>query len=819
MGQTVAQVYVEKAVYSIDRSYSYAVPETMCETLCRGCRVVVPFGGGNRKIQGIVSAVETHEEENPRLKPVAAQIDEKPLLTDEMFGLIGYLTAHTFCTCYEAVKAMLPAGMNVSVTERFVPGRPLTEEEAESLPGAQQKVLDYLQTGKTEGELRAFLKMRQHAAKSAVVRALLSAGLIEREEKTVRKAPVKTVRRVAVHPDFDGDVTGFSQKQCSLLSTLEKIGEADPAELCAFCGVTEAVLKALVRKGAAVLYIKEAEHRSEPVRNSPDCDKLSLDITLSDEQEQAFQGILALQQKEEANCALLCGVTGSGKTQVYIKLIERALAAGKTAMLLVPEIALTPQLSSKFVLLFGDLTAVIHSGLSQADRMRAYERIQSGEARIVIGTRSAVFSPLSDLALIILDEEGEGSYKSDASPRYHARDIAKWRCGYHKATLLLGSATPSVDSRFQAERGRYRYFELKNRFAQAALPEVYLVDMRTEQQNGNFSFLSEVLKEQLRLNLEANEQSVLLLNRRGYQPYATCMSCGEVMKCPSCDVALTYHKANGHFLCHYCGHAEPEVTSCPKCGGVLKRTGAGTQRIEETLEELLPGARILRMDTDTTGTRGAYEKKLRAFGRGDYDIMVGTQMIAKGLDFPNVTLAGVLNGDAGLGSGDYRSGERVFSLITQVVGRSGRGEKSGRAYIQTFDPENPVIVYAAQQNYDAFYKDEIEMRRVLLYPPFCDLLAIGVSGTDEQAVKQAAQRLCVVLREETKDARRIVMKLIGITPAAVYRVSGKFRYRAVIKCRMNREFREIIARVLRRCGKEPLFQKISIFADVNGELL
>lgn len=817
MEQTVAQVYVEKAVYAIDRPYSYAVPPQMRDTLCRGCRVIVPFGSGNKKIQGVVTAIETLSEENPKLKPIVSQIDPEPLLTEEMFGIARYLMTHTYCTCYEAVKAILPIGMSVQVTERFVPARKLETIEYAFLPGAQQRILDFVQSGKTEKELRAFLRIKQNAASSAPVRELLSAGILEIEDVSARKVPVKKVRRVRLSPDFNGDVTDCTLKQQRLILALQQFGEVDPVDVCSHCGVGRGMVNVLIKKGFVEAVIREVE--STVSRSAPATKQKKPAFVLSQEQEAAYNGILPLVEKDEANCALLCGVTGSGKTQVYIKLIEQVLEKGKSAMLLVPEIALTPQLSKRFVSYFGEQTAVIHSGLSHAERMEAFERIRAGAARIVIGTRSAVFSPLADLALIILDEEGESSYKSDSAPRYHARDIAKWRCGYHKATLLLGSATPSVDSRFQAERGRYHYFELKNRYTVAALPEVYLIDMRTEQKNGNYSILSDVLKEQLRLNLAAGEQSILLLNRRGYQPYATCMTCGEVHKCPSCDVALTYHKANGHFLCHYCGHAEPEIGTCKKCGGVLKRTGAGTQRIEETLAELFPEARILRMDTDTTGTRGAYEKKLAAFGRGDYDIMVGTQMIAKGLDFENVTLAGVLNGDAGLGSGDYRSSERAFSLITQVVGRSGRGEKNGRAYIQTFDPDNPVIGYAAAQDYDAFYRDEIEMRKTLLYPPFCDLLAIGVSGADEAVVLKAAHRVCEVLREEVTGVSNVAMKLVGIAPAAVYRVSGKFRYRAVIKCRMNREFCAVVSRVLKRCGKEPLFGKITLFADVNGELL
>lgn len=445
MEQTVAQVYVEKAVYAIDRPYSYAVLGEMRDTLCRGCRVLVPFGGGNRRVQGIVSAVETVEmQEGRSLKPVLAQLDKTPLLTDEMFGLIGYLTAHTYCTCYEAVKAMLPNGMNVSVSERFVQTRRYTDEECAALPQEQERVLRFLQTEKTEKELRAFLNIRQHAAKSAPVRALLSAGMIRREEEAVRKTPVKKVRYAAVSPDFDGDVTGFSERQRLLLSALATVGETEPASLCSFCGVTEAVLRALVKKGAVLMYKKEAEVLPEPENVSK---TESIPVILSDEQECVCRGILALQAKGEANCALLYGVTGSGKTQIYIKLIEQALLAGKTAMLLVPEIALTPQLSARFVSLFGERTAVIHSGLSQADRLAAFGRVKSGAARIVIGTRSAVFSPLSNIGLIILDEEGEASYKSDAAPRYHARDIAKCaaaitrrRCFWDRRRPLLTAA-------------------------------------------------------------------------------------------------------------------------------------------------------------------------------------------------------------------------------------------------------------------------------------------------------------------------------------------------------------------------------------------
>lgn len=814
-GRLIAKVYVDKTVYAIDKPYDYLVPPELEGTLQPGCRVLVPFGGGNKKVQGLVWAL-SEETASRRLKPVLAQLDSAPFVTKEQFHIISYLVRNTFCTGYEAVRAVLPAGSQVDVVEIYSLSGPLEPEEMEAFPPAQKRVLEYLRSPKTARELGAFLNVRQNPARTAAVKPLLEQGILRREDKLKPRVPPKTVRMVQVNPAFDRETERLTPKQKEVLKLLSEVGRAALPELCYLCGVTEAVPRGLIRRKAILPF--EQERPALDPEALPPTQKLC-EIRLNAGQQAVFEGIKRLMEEGKPNAALLYGVTGSGKTLVYTKLIEQALQKGRTAILLVPEIALTPQTVARFRSLFGSVVAVIHSGLSMAQRLQEDRRIRRGDAKIVIGTRSAIFAPLDRIGLILLDEEGEASYKSDASPRYHARDIAKLRCGWHNATLLLGSATPSVDSYYRAQKGDYHLFSLENRYAGSGLPQVYLVDMREEQERQNLSPLSVVLQEQLAQNLQSGEQSILLINRRGYHTYATCMQCGEVIKCPDCSVAMTYHKANGRLMCHYCGHSEPFTARCPNCGGAyLKLTGAGTQKLEDELGLLFPDARVLRMDTDTTFSRDAYETNFDAFRRGNYDILLGTQMIAKGLDFPNVTLVGVLNADSGLYSADYRSGERIFSLITQVVGRSGRSEKKGRAYIQTFDPDNPVIHFAAAQDYPSFYRDEIVSRQALVYPPFCDMAAIGFSGEREEETLGAARQALLLLREEAMAAEGIAVKVLGVTPASIWKLAGKYRYRILMKCRFNEPLRDLLRRLLHRLGKDRRFSRISVFIDVNGDI-
>jgi len=802
MSGLVAGVCVESAVYAIDKPYSYLVPEGM--EAKRGCRVLVPFGASDRRVQGLIVEVREEEAPLPGMKAVAVLLDREPVLSEEQFSLVEFLRTRTFCTCYEAVRTVLPLGMNVSAwaVYRFTGG----EEQLAGLSSEERRIAEYLTAGRTEKELAAFLGEKRLPGKNRQVKSLLEAGLLERTERLRPRVSEKTLRLVRLRP---GELPSLTPKQRAAAEFLRSRGSAQIKEVCYFCGVAEGVVRALVRKGAAELFDCPLEDAAEaPDRAVPEA------LTLSPEQEAVCGGLWEMAKKGEAAAALLYGVTGSGKTQIYLKLIQRVVESGRTALMLVPEISLTPQLLEKFQRFFGGAAAVIHSGLTPAERLSSYRRIREGRVKIVIGTRSAVFSPLQNIGVIILDEEGEGSYKSDSAPRYHARDVAKFRCAGHRCLLLLGSATPSVDSYYQAQRGRYRLFTLERRFAQASLPHVYLVDMREEWRRDPSAAVSGLLGEQLVLNWKAGEQSILLLNRRGYHTTATCMQCGQELQCPNCDVAMTYHRDNGRLMCHTCGHTEVFTPRCPGCGSpYIKLTGAGTQKLEEELSVLLPQARILRMDTDTTYSRYSYERSFEAFRKGSYQVLLGTQMIAKGLDFPNVTLVGVVGADGGLYSGDYRASERIFSLITQVVGRSGRSEKAGRAYIQTFNPDNPVLNFAARQDYPAFYADEIVSRRALLYPPFCGMVTVGLMSAREASVVGAAERALALLREEAAASEGVAIKVLGAAPAPVYRAGGKYRYRIVMKCRMNGRLREMLARFLRRCGGDKAFSGVTVYAD------
>jgi len=517
---------------------------------------------------------------------------------------------------------------------------------------------------------------------------------------------------------------------------------------------------------------------------------------------------------------LLHGITGSGKTSVFVKLIQHTLDENKTVILLIPEISLTPQMVAKFKGLFGETVAVIHSNLSLGQRLDEYKRIKGGKAKIVIGTRSAIFAPLENIGLIIMDEEGERTYKSERSPCYNARDVAIWRCGYHKAVMLLASATPSVESYYYATTGRYKLFELNERYSNANLPDVVIIDMQIEVQDGNKGIFSKELIRKINENIENKEQTILLLNRRGYHTYISCLDCREPLSCPHCSIPLTYHKPNGMLMCHYCGYSKPLDEACPKCNSThLHPTGVGTQKLEDEIERLFPQARILRMDADTTYSRYSYEKNFKAFGDGKYDIMVGTQMIAKGLDFPNVTLVGVLSLDKALFTGDFRSYERTFSLVTQVVGRSGRGEKEGVAFIQTFVPDHYVLNLAAQQDYKGFFEEEIALRKVLVYPPFCDICVIGLSSLVESEVYRASNEIIAILKEEIKlQNLNIPLRVLGPSKCTLGKINNKFRYRIIIKCKNSQPFRKLISEMLIKASKNKLFTNTNIHVDINGDI-
>ena len=660
-------------------------------------------------------------------------------------------------------------------------------------------------------KLALFMRERFFCTVYSAIKAMLPAGLWFDGEGR-RKIGDKTVEmaRLCLPPE-DASIIAANKRlrspqQANLLELLCSFECLPSRELLNFTGASRQTLKALVNAGLVELYHREAFRRPEIHLG----EKLPLPV-LNQEQQAAFTGINALTQSGQSAAALLFGVTGSGKTSVYIHLIMEQLNRGKTAILLVPEIALTPQMIQAFSSHFGDDVAVLHSSLSVGERYDEWKRIRSGKARLTIGTRSAVFAPCENLGLIIIDEEQEETYKSENSPRYNARDIAKYRCVRSGALLLLGSATPDIVSMYKAQTGQYSFFTLKNRYNDQLLPRVEIVDMKRELRRGNGGNISEKLQEELAANIDRGEQSILFINRRGANKLISCGDCGYTYKCPRCSVSLTYHSNNRRLMCHYCGYSQWIDDACPDCGGTLQFIGAGTQMIQQELEQLFPGVEIMRMDTDAVTPVGSHEELFARFRKERIPIMVGTQMVTKGLNFENVTLVGVISADQSLYAGNYRAGERAFSLMTQVVGRSGRGEKPGRAIIQTYTPDNEIIKQAARQDYEEFYRSELELRRLQNTPPFRELMAITVSGQVEEHVVSACRYIKAWLDHTAgQDGSALIL---GPSPLPVVRVNNRYRYRVTICGKASRGLRALIAQIVMDCCKDKRFSDLSIFAD------
>lgn len=807
MKALIAAVAVEKTAASFDDLFDYVVPDYLAGAVRAGARVIVPFGRGNRKRAGVVFSVGERETE-AKLKEIYSAADDGIFLSAEMLEIAQWLRETTFCTYYDAVRSMLPAGLSLMISEEYA----LAEDPPQTaLSGAEQKLIDEYYALDGEKERAALLTKTENRR---TVAALAAKGVIQKKELSRRRVGDETER--TVYPT-GAETVGMrlSPKQKSVLETLGEVGAASVRELCYLCNVTASVVKNLELKGLVGI---EQTEVSRAVSKEAEITQDLSDLHFSPLQQRTYDGLKQLMDSGEAKCALLRGVTGSGKTSVFIKLIEAATKEGKTAILLVPEISLTPQTVGKFQSLFGNTVAIMHSSLSLGQRADEFKRIARGEAKIVIGTRSAVFAPVENLGIIVIDEEDEHTYKSEMSPRYHAREVAKQRCFRHKALLLLASATPSFESYTNALNGRYSLFEMEERYSTAELPEVHMIDMRIEAENGNRGNFSEELLEELKHNLERGEQSMLLLNRRGYHTYANCISCGAVVECPNCAVPLTYHKVNNSAICHICGFHREMPRVCDKCGSrYIYQSGTGTQRIEDEIREYFPQARVLRMDADTTMSKFSYERRFNEFRNNEYDIMIGTQMIAKGLDFENVTLVGVLLIDRSLYAGDYLGYEKTFSLITQVVGRSGRGSKKGRAYIQTFSPDHYVLELAAKQDYKEFYEQEIAVRRALIFPPFCDICLLVLSSPDEKAVGRAAELFFGMLKNAADGRRDIPVILLGPTDGG--KIGGIFRRRIVVKCRRSPVLRDMLRGVMREAYRREEFRGVNFYADFNGEII
>jgi primosomal protein N' (replication factor Y) len=757
------------------------------------------------------------EGDEKSLKPVAALIDSESVLNEEQLKLAEFLHDRTFCTWYDGIKAMLPPAMSISAEENFRLSKSFSETD--TLSENAKKLLEVLESLEDKAILTELLKNYIAENGRLYVDELLDAGALTSENTFKQAVGDATVRMIRLSYDFLCNPTAFrlTPKQERAADFLQEWGTASVKEAAYMCGFTESVFKRLVANGAAEEYdmelLRGVDDGSEE-RINPDS------TVLSEEQQSVHDEVFKAVSEKNAGVFLLHGVTGSGKTSVFEKLIHNTVRLGRRAMLLIPEIGLTPQVLKRFRALFGERVAVIHSGLSLGQRLDEYKRIKRGDADIIIGTRSAVFAPADNIGLIIIDEEGERSYKSDSSPRYHAHDVAKQRCAYHGATLLLASATPSIESYYLAERGVYKLLEMKNRYNSASLPDVSIVDMNLERISGNPTEFSQQLIDEVNSNLKRGEQSILLLNRRGFHTIISCVDCYQPIYCPNCSVPLTYHRKNGKLMCHYCGFAQEPATVCPACGSNrLKSMGFGTQRLEEELKMFFPAARILRMDADTTFSRYSYEKGFSEFKNGEYDIMVGTQMIGKGLDFPNVTLVGVLSIDKALYAGDFRSYERTFSLITQVVGRGGRGERKGRAVLQTFMPDHYIMNLAAAQDFKGFYNEEIAIRRALIFPPLCDMCILCFAGTDEEEVRGGAAAVIQLMNTKLSQLQpKTPVRVLGPVRASYGRLNGKFRWRIIIKMKNTAEMRGFISSLLTEGAKLKEMKKIAFYADINGDV-
>ena len=750
MPKTVG-VAVSNATFHFDKLYTYAVMPDQQDTVRLGSMVLVPFGRGSRARMGVVLACDA-EPESAKLKFLFDVAPASACLTPELLRLVHFLKERTFCTYYEAVKAVIPYGAQY---------KPTVAEDGVT-PVLQKQLVRHTENAyKLVGTLPP--KPRPTAKQLAAV-ALLAGG-----ERT--------------------------------LSALEEKG------------ISRAVLDNLCAKG--VLECSKVNksidlYSSIPLKNEP--------ILLTEEQQAAYDALLPGLEDAAPHSALLYGVTGSGKTLVFLKLIEHCLQMGRRALVLVPEISLTPQMILRLKSQFGKRVAVQHSALNHTERLLQWQMIQDGGADIVVGTRSAIFSPLENIGLVIIDEEQEHTYRSESAPRYSAHEVARQRAAENGALLLLASATPSTESYYAAQHGRTQLVRLTKRYGGNPLPKVQIVDMRAELASGNPREISLAMEDAIRHNLEAGKQTILLLNRRGYQTVAQCEDCREVLKCQKCSVPMVYHKSAHKLLCHYCGsQLDQPPARCPACGGKLQYRGFGTQKAEEELAKLFPEARILRMDQDTTAAKDAHEKLLAKFARHEYDIMVGTQMVAKGLDFEDVTLVGVLGIDSLLFAQGFRAYETVFSLVTQVVGRSGRAKDPGFAIIQTTDPDNPVLNLAAAQDYDAFFEQEIAYRKLGLYPPFCGLCVVGFAGPKESEVARASARFAALLGRQAAKQPDLPLRVLGPTPGSIEKINDFYRYKLTVKCRNDRRFRDLIRETLTLYEQEKLPGKATVVVDLHSD--
>lgn len=825
-----AGLHILKSPYHIDNAFDYFIPLHLRAAISVGDFVTVPFGNSNkREIALVISLKDFPDNPSIECKPIVSVCDKSLSLSAEMQGLCAFMKEQTLCTVGDAVKSIIPSAVLTKPYEVYRFNENKFSDKEKDLDAATRFIYDYIRKrGTVSFEL---LKTKFGPAAQPAVKKLCALELILKDFE-IRESSKKTEsyyefciteeQALAIKNRTD---TEFRLRSLTQISVVEEFLRhsatlLEEKRLMQSCGASYAQLKALCDRGILERKYKEIDRGLE-VLSPIITDTKAAPIILNDEQTAAYETLKELLESGEAKAALLYGVTGSGKTSVIMKTIDRVLEDKRGVIVLLPEISLTPQTLGLFCSRYGERVAIIHSGLSEGERLDTYKRIKNGGADVVIGTRSAIFAPLDDIGLIVIDEEQEHTYKSDNNPKYHARDIARYRCAHHGALMLLSSATPSFESFYKAEQGIYTLIKLTKRYGKAKLPKTLVVDMRKSAAGGVTSPLGDLLCEKLVETKARGNQSILFINRRGYNNFFSCRSCGKAVTCPTCSVSMTYHTLGnsydrGELRCHWCGRRMPAPTQCPDCGSEhLARMGYGTQRIEQELGDLLPTAKILRMDTDTTSTKNAYEELLGTFRSGEADVLLGTQMVTKGHDFPSVTLVGVLLADTSLYLDDYRAAERTFAMLTQVIGRAGRGDKEGEAIIQTSNPDHECIRLACAQNYEAFYKNEIRLRKQLRFPPFCDIALLTLTSLNEQELMKAstilAKRFSELVEKEYND---IPLVTYGPFEAPVYKVENKYRMRMVAKCRLNKRSRALFSALLKEFSKSGA-RGLNLSIDLN----
>ncbi|MEG0770403.1 MAG: primosomal protein N' [Clostridia bacterium] len=812
--QKIAALAMSSLPPSADKLYDYYIPTHLEPLVEVGTRVVAPFGGGDRHTRAIVVSI-SNESERRILKTIATVIDGGVPLEDEFLRLADFLKSRYFCNLYDATSAMLPSGLNVTLVRTIEVFGELYDEATKK----EKEVYDFIK----EKKYTTMFTLEKTFSKSVgkILDILSEKEAIKITDEFKKTVPDKLVKIIKLELPLDElleKITFYQDKKpiwCEVLTTLKDQGELSQTELIYLTGVTLPTLVTLKKKG----YIS---FKSEVSLRKPDFKKLKRidEIVLNEAQTVTYNEISEYFDNEYKS-ALLFGITGSGKTLIYIKLALDAIRDNKGVIVMVPEISLTAQMLTRFYQIFGEKIAVIHSGLSMGERLDEYKRIKSGAATVVIGTRSAVFSPVQNLGLIVIDEEQEHTYKSESSPRYNTKEVAAFRAKENNAHLLMSSATPSVEMTYLAKSGKIGFFTLNERYNSQSLPEVITVDMRDEIKKGNTTCISQTLANEIEKNIKRKEQSIIFINRRGYNTNVSCRNCGHVAICPNCGIALTYHTKSNRMLCHYCNYSTIKPENCPSCNSDdFKYVGIGTQKVEAEIKELLPEARIVRMDADTTTRKNSHSKIIEDFMANKYDVLVGTQMVTKGLDFNNVTLAAIVSADLSLYSDDFRANETTFSLVTQLIGRSGRADKKGRAIIQTYNPNNKILNLAFSQNYMDFYNDEIKLRKAFLFPPFCDICQVLFESTDEEKGMFAAKWFVWYLNDfAKKNYNGVFYKGFGPCPAILPRLNNKYRFKVIIKCKNNNGFRSLLAETVKEFYADSRLRQTKATITFNPEFI